>query len=126
PTAVLRDSLALAEQKYQIAGAVFTQTPLVKVFFQKLMEGFGQGIGSQIPGELTMKLAPLATVNRAYVFVNLRSGTLSGDRLQFRFRLDFGDAGRAKRSQEDLRAAVTLVQKPLRQFIQQIARNGLD
>jgi hypothetical protein len=128
PPAELRSHLALADQRYQAAGGLDLQAAFVKVFFQSFRQGLLQGSGGMIPAELVRRLDGFADTRRTVLLFNIRSATLSGDKLQLRLRLTFADPECAQRRAADVRAVVDLMQKPLREMVRSIAKNpgGLD
>jgi hypothetical protein len=114
-------TLALADRRYQGAARLSTQSPNARIVGQTIT----QALMAESPeiAESLLKLRALADVRRIVLLSNLRSAALSGDKLQLRLQLVFADPDEAKRGAEDVRALVPVIQKPLREMLQSVAKN---
>lgn len=114
--AEFRDILALADQRYQAAVDVNLKSEVVKGMVREFTQVFGRAAPGEVPSDVPFGAFP--DVGHIALFCNVRSATLSGDKLQLRLRLVFADAGAAQRSVEKLRALVVFIREPVRQYLQ--------
>jgi hypothetical protein len=119
----LRGTLALADQKYQGAVGVNVQSPGAKWFFLTVLQASSQEPGADTFARLARDLKALPEVQTVVLLFNLRSSTLSTDKVQLRLRLAFANPDLGKKAAEEVRQLVKLLQQPLREWIQEIARD---
>jgi hypothetical protein len=120
----LHSSLALSAQRYQCAFGINLQDPSANMVFSVLMQGILQGFSAAGPlKNLKPNLDAFADVQTAVLLLGLRSGALSGDKVQLRLRLEYKDAERAKRGVNEVRDLVTRIEVPLRMIMQGVLSN---
>jgi hypothetical protein len=119
----LHNSLALAAQRYQCALGVNFQDPSSKMMLSVFMQSFLQGLGPALSSDVKPKLGAFADVQTAALLLGLRSGALSGDKVQLRLRLTYKDAERARLGVNEVRDLLTKIETPLRQMMQMIVSN---
>lgn len=113
--------LVLADQRYQAHVALNLQSPPIKAALMAPGQSFAGAFGAPSPEE-SAKLRVFAKVELAALSFNLRSGTLAGDKLQLRVRLGLLESARGKLGKDNVRAAIAVVQKPLRGILESFAK----
>jgi serine/threonine protein kinase len=120
----LHHSLALSAQRYQCAFGVNLRDPSARLVFSVLMQGFLQGINvSGTSANLKPTLDAFADMQTAVLLLGLRSGSLSGDKVQLRLRLGYKDAERAKLGVNEVRDLLIRIEAPLRVTLQTVLSN---
>jgi serine/threonine protein kinase len=119
----LHHSLAFSAQRYQCAFGVNLQDPSAKMILAVLMQGFLQAFNPGNLPDLKPKLDAFADVQTAVLLLGLRSGTLSGDKVQLRLRLGYKDAERAKFGVNEVRDLLARIEVPLRLMLQAVLSN---
>jgi hypothetical protein len=112
--------LTLAEQRYQVAGTLDVRSVLATTW-EPILQSFAPLLVG-MPKEVGVKLQPFSELQSSTLFLNLRSGTFSGDKLHLRVRLGFADPARARLGADNIRDVAALLQKPLRGILEALAK----